>query len=114
MCGQSCLLSTGPNAQETAEPRLVAGSRPHDMVEEQHCQLWPSTGGDGSGGGFQPRGHSQRKDLQRLLSYSGFRAGEQMVSSTTLKCPGASGMWSSAGDQLHQGGSRCIQLHILS
>lgn len=70
VCRQSCLRSTCRNAQETAEPRLAASSRPHGTVEK----LWPSRGGDGSGGGFQPWGHSQGKDLQRLGSYSSFRA----------------------------------------
>lgn len=49
-CTHSCLHCTHNRAQEPAEPW-------------QRCQLWPPTGGAGSGGGFQPQGHSQRKDL---------------------------------------------------
>lgn len=89
-----CVLCVG-TASCSAPAQHSAGSKApaQGRVEEEHCQLCPSTGG--GGGEFQPRGHLQRKGLQNQTATPALEPGEIGYSSI-LKCSSASGMWGRA------------------
>lgn len=92
VCRQSC-------PRRRRQPSPCSWSAPGPVAQWMALVIM---GGDRAGGGFQPWGHLQRKDLQRCCR-SSFRTREQIVNINTRKRPSASRMWSSAalpGDEL--------------